>query len=215
MNRVTPPRPESVLIPGPVGPLEAVVEDPVTGRCGHVAIICHPHPLHGGTLTNKVVHTVARACNELGTPAVRFNYRGVGGSAGIYDDGVGETDDAVAVIDWALERWAGCGLWLAGFSFGAAVALRGSHRRPPARLITIAPPVSYLPVEQIAAPECPWLVVHGDLDELVEVRAVREWVAAFARSPQLTVMEQTTHFFHGRLHALRGLVRDWLGGPQQ
>lgn len=213
MSRFTPPRPESVTIPGPVGALQAVVEDPAADRCGHLAIVCHPHPLHGGTLTNKVVHTVARACNELGAPAVRFNYRGVGTSAGSYDDGVGETDDAVAVIDWALERWAGYDFWLAGFSFGAAVALRGSHRRAAARLITIAPPVSYLPIAQIAAPACPWLVVHGDLDELVDVDAVRKWVASLARTPELQVMEQTTHFFHGRLHKLRGLVRDWLGGP--
>lgn len=105
---------EKLMLNGPVGSLEALLESPA-GATG-VATLCHPHPLYGGNLNNKVVHTLARAFNECGIAALRFNYRGVGGSTGAYDAGVGETHDALAVLDWAAERWPGLPQYLAGFS---------------------------------------------------------------------------------------------------
>src|SRR6188472_4665225 len=107
LSTSTPQRPlsESLFIPGPGGPLEAIVETPAEVVPQAVAVICHPHPVYGGTMTNKVVHMLAKSCNELGLAAVRFNYRGVGASEGVYAEGDGETDDAVAVLDWTRERW--------------------------------------------------------------------------------------------------------------
>ena len=132
MSSLVRPVAESLSIAGPVGNLEAILETPVDASGAmvesavrpRIAVICHPHPLYGGTMTNKVVHMLAKACNELGVRALRFNYRGVGASAGKYDEGNGETDDAVAVVDWALSRWPGAELWLGGFSFGGGVAIR-------------------------------------------------------------------------------------------
>jgi alpha/beta superfamily hydrolase len=131
-----------VLIDGPAGRLEARVEDPAPGSGPRVVgVVCHPHPLFGGTLQNKVVHTLARTLQELAAPTVRFNFRGVGASEGVHDDGRGEVDDALAVIAWARARWECEPLWLAGFSFGAAVALHACATARPAALVTVAPPV--------------------------------------------------------------------------
>ena len=211
-----PPVPQSVEIAGPVGALEARLEDPVPTGGAHavVGVVCHPHPLHGGTLQNKVVHTCARAMQEAGAATVRFNFRGVGRSAGRYDAGAGELDDALAVVDWARRRFQCDALWLAGFSFGAAVALQAAVRGArPRRLVTIAPPVGRIITEPVARPDCAWLIVQGDRDELVDVEAVRRWASEFEPAPELLVVADAEHFFHGKLIELRaGLVR-FLRGP--
>lgn len=204
-----PPRPEALEIPGPAGPLEAIVEDP-GGEPPALAVVCHPHPLYQGTMRNKVVHTVARAANRLGAPAVRFNFRGVGASAGAWDEGRGETGDALAVIEWARRRWPGRPLWLAGFSFGAFVALNAAARAAPAALVTIAPAVSRFPHGELADPGCPWLVVQGEADELTDYREVVAW--AGRRPASLALLPETSHFFHGRLGDLQQVVQDFLGG---
>src|ERR1700739_591959 len=139
-----PPRAERLAIEGPAGPLQALVETPVTERGEALdvpafAVVCHPHPLFGGTLDNKVVYTVARAFEQLGAPAIRFNFRGVAGSTGSYHEGRGEGDDALAVIAWGRRRWPGTPLWLAGFSFGGAVALRIAQQAQPQRLGLVGP----------------------------------------------------------------------------
>src|SRR3984957_10493365 len=152
---------EHVSIAGPAGALQAIVEDP--GGVGpSYAVICHPHPLYGGTMDNKVVTTVARALQETGLPTLRFNFRGVGASAGEFDQGVGETDDADAVASWGAQRWPGRTLVIAGFSFGGYVALRLAQRRVPRHLITIAPALELFGAFGMAAPPAPWLVVQGD-----------------------------------------------------
>jgi alpha/beta superfamily hydrolase len=125
------PRAEALRIAGPAGALEGVLEDPQVSPQPGFAVICHPHPLYGGTMQNKVVHTIGRACQEFGMPTVRFNFRGVGASAGHYDEGRGETQDALAVIAWGRARWPASPLILAGFSFGAMIALRAPRRRRP------------------------------------------------------------------------------------
>ena len=207
-----PPAPRAEVIPGPAGALEARVEDPRSeprSAAVTVGVVCHPHPLHDGTMQNKVVHTAARAMQEAGAPTVRFNFRGVGASAGHYANGVGEVDDALAVIGWAREQFRCDVLWLAGFSFGAAVALRaaGSGARP-SRLVTIAPPIGRILVDPVARPDCPWLIVQGDRDELVDVEAVRAWAARYEPAPALLVVPGAEHFFHGKLAELRqGVLR--------
>lgn len=207
-----PPVPLPVTIEGPAGSLEGRVEDPTPGvPPAVVGVVCHPHPLHGGTMQNKVVHTLGRAMQELGAPTLRFNFRGVGQSAGRYDAGTGELDDALAACAWVRQRWQCNTLWLAGFSFGAAIALRASARAMPAKLVTVAPPVGRLIVTPVVRPPCPWLVVQGDRDELVEFTAVQAWAAAFSDPPQLAVLEGAEHFFHGRLVELRARVMDFLG----
>jgi alpha/beta superfamily hydrolase len=207
-----PPRPvtENLVIAGPSGRLEAIVDSPPDIVVQSVAVICHPHPLHGGTMTNKVVHMLAKACNELGLPAVRFNYRGVGASEGKYDEGNGETDDAVAVLDWARQRWPETGLWLGGFSFGGAVAIRAAVEREVERLITVAPAVQRVPVSAENLPACPWLLVQGDRDELVDATQTQRWALALHQPPEVVVMEGVEHFFHGRMNDLRAVVLDWV-----
>lgn len=212
-----PPPPELLEIPGPAGPLEAILEDPGagTGEPPALAVVCHPHPLHEGTMRNKVVHTVARAANRLGAPALRFNFRGVGMSAGAWDEGRGETDDALAVIAWARARWPGAPLWLAGFSFGAFVALHATAVARPAALVTVAPPVGRFAVGDTPEPACPWLVVQGEADELVDYRAVVEWTGARLAPPQLALLPATSHFFHGRLAELQQAVQDFLAASKE
>jgi hypothetical protein len=175
-------------------------------------VICHPHPLHGGTMQNKVVHTLAGAMRQSAIPTVRFNFRGVGGSGGVYADGVGEVDDALAAIDWARARWNCETLWLAGFSFGSAVALQACAAAAPAALITVAPPVGRLQVDPVARPGCPWLVVQGDRDELVDFATVQAWVNAWDPPPEFAAIHGAEHFFHGRLGELRTVVVDFLSG---
>lgn len=207
-----PPVPQAVTIDGPAGPLEGRIEDPAPGvRPAVIGVVCHPHPLHGGTMQNKVVHTLGRAMQELGAPTLRFNFRGVGQSAGSYDTGRGELDDALAACAWARRRWHCDELWLAGFSFGAAIALQAAVKVMPAKLVTVAPPVGRLIVTPVQRPSCPWLVVQGDRDELVDFATVQSWVAAFGDPPRLAVLEGAEHFFHGRLVELRARVSEFLG----
>ena len=207
-----PPAPRAVTIDGPLGPLEARVEDPVATEAAHavVGVVCHPHPLHGGTMQNKVVHTVARAMQEAGAATVRFNFRGVGASAGSFDDGPGELEDALAVVAWVRDQFQCETLWLAGFSFGAAVALRAAATAQPQKLVTVAPAVTRLLAAPISSPSCPWLLVQGDQDELVDVNEVREWAKAFSEPPELLIVQGAVHFFHGKLTDLRTGVLGFL-----
>jgi hypothetical protein len=208
-----PPPPQPVAIDGPAGQIEARVEDAAPGGPPpRVGVVCHPHPLYGGTMQNKVVHTLARAMQELGVPTVRFNFRGVGRSAGAYDGGAGELDDVLAACAWARRRWNCEALWLAGFSFGAAVALQAAPTVAPRALVTVAPPVGRIIVAPVPRPDCPWLVVQGDRDELVDVAQVRRWVAGYAPPPELAVLQGAEHFFHGRLGDLRAAALEFWSG---
>ncbi|MFM7707634.1 MAG: alpha/beta hydrolase [Gammaproteobacteria bacterium] len=193
------------LIAGAAGDIELIVDLPAAAPRA-VAACCHPHPLYGGTLTNKVIHTVARSFAAQGAVAMRFNFRGVGASQGVHDGGVGETDDLAAVAEWARARWPGLPLWLGGFSFGSYVALRGAARFAPALLVTVAPPVGRWDFSTIAAPACPWLVVQGSEDELVPAAGVVAWAQALQPAVRIVMLDGATHFFHGRLHELQDAV---------
>jgi hypothetical protein len=194
------------VVPGPAGALETIAEEAQGPRQPYYALVCHPHPLYGGTMDNKVVYTVARALQSAGVATLRFNFRGVGASEGTYDEGKGEMQDAAAVADFGAARWPNRRLLLAGFSFGAFVALRLALTRDTARLITVAPPVGRFDFSTLSAPACPWLVVQGDADEMVDPHAVFAWVERLDPRPRLLVMPGVGHFFHGHLTELRDAV---------
>lgn len=203
---------ESLVLQGPAGALEARLDFPAAGIAGSeprtpatFAVVCHPHPLFGGTLTNKVVHTLARTFNAAGMPSLRFNFRGVGASAGSHDAGPGEVEDALAVVRYGRERWPQADLWLAGFSFGAAVAIRASVRAAPAGLVAVAPAVDRMDIGAVT-PGCPWLVLLGDADDVVSPQRMLEWARGLRPQPAIQVLPGAGHFFHGRLPELQEAV---------
>ncbi|HET9329096.1 MAG TPA: alpha/beta fold hydrolase [Steroidobacteraceae bacterium] len=209
-----PPTAERLMLAGPAGALETLIETPAgVGAAAApraVAVVCHPHPLFGGTLDNKVVWTVARAFGQLGAPALRFNFRGVGHSAGTYDDGRGETEDLAAVIGYARGRWPQAALWLGGFSFGGVVALRAAAAAHAQRLVLIAPGITKIDVTQAPPPPCPWLLVQGDADEVVPAQTVLAWARGVTPAPTIRVLPGASHFFHGRIHELRDAVLEFM-----
>ncbi len=205
----------SFALAGPTGKLEIAVDVPESAAARRgVAVISHPDPRQGGTLHNKVVTMLERALRESGLATVRYNFRGVGASEGAYDEGDGESDDLLAVAAWARAARPGDALWLAGFSFGSYVSLRCAPALAPAALITVAPPVGVRDFADITTPSCPWLLVQGEADEIVEAAAVFAWADALDPAPVVVRMADTGHFFHRRLLDLRGAVkhavRGWL-----
>ena len=198
---MTPRTTERVLIDGPVGPIEVVLNAPEKPPVG-IALVCHPHPLQGGTLDNKVVQTLARTFFNLGYVAVRFNFRGVHQSAGIFDQGVGETEDALAVIAFAQGRFGETlPLSLAGFSFGSYVQTRVAKRVNAERLVLVGPAVGRFDVDTVPGDS---IVIHGEEDDVVPLAQVLDW----ARPQELPVIvfPGCGHFFHGRLPQLARTV---------
>lgn len=211
---------QPLTIPGPAGRIEAALDLPEAGALVQpvLAIVCHPLPTEGGSMHNKVVTMAARALRESGVTTLRFNFRGVGQSEGVFDDGQGELDDLRAVAAWARGEHPEKALWLAGFSFGAWVSLRAAGELGAAALISIAPPVGRSwSFDDIAIPTIPWLLIQGEADEIVDARAVFDWVDTLPQAPLVVKMPDTSHFFHRKLIDLRGAVkngvRDWLPVP--
>ncbi|HEX4870504.1 MAG TPA: alpha/beta fold hydrolase [Moraxellaceae bacterium] len=194
-----------LTVAGPAGALE-VRYLPAPGADGRVAVVCHPHPLHGGTLDNKVVTTLYRAWRDAGLGVARFNFRGVGASAGTHAGGEGEIDDLRAVLEWLVAAQGARSVLLAGFSFGAWVAAASAARLPAGlvleRLVLVAPPVQY-PGFAALQPPPGTVVVQGDDDEVVDAAAVAAWVASRQAPPELVRLAGTGHFFHGRLAELK------------
>jgi alpha/beta superfamily hydrolase len=206
----TAPVTEKLFIDGPVGRLEALLDSPRDGLAKGSAVVCHPHPQHGGTMHNKVAHTLARAFVRQGLRTLRFNFRGTEASEGRYDEGVGELDDALAAIEWVQADQPDVPVWLAGFSFGAAIAVRVAAAVEVAGLISVAPAIYRFARGMTGQPRCPWLIVQGDEDELVAVDETVEWVNGLEPGPELLVMTGAEHFFHGRLVELRNAVEDFV-----
>lgn len=202
---------EVLTLSGPAGQLEARLEIPDGAETpAFFGVACHPHSLKGGTMDNKVTHTLARAMVESGAPAFRFNFRGVGASAGTFDFGRGESDDLAAVVAEGRRRYPGAALWLGGFSFGAFVSLRAAEQVAPEKLIAIAPPVVGYELGDVSAPDCEWLLAQGDADDVVPPDAVLGWAARQVHKPRLHVLAGAGHFFHGQLHELKPLLLDFL-----
>jgi alpha/beta superfamily hydrolase len=191
-------------IAGPAGDIECAVDEPAHGAAPRgVAVLCHPHPQHGGTMDNKVVQTLARAAVQRGFRAVRFNFRGVGASGGHWDHGLGEIDDALAVV--AALRNPDLPLLLGGFSFGAYITTRAAAQLPedarPQRLVLVGPAVVNF---QAAPVPNDTLVVHGEADDVVPLQAVLDW--ARPQGLPVVVVPGTGHFFHGQLTLLKNIV---------
>ena len=196
-------------IAGPAGAIECAVDAPA-GVVRGVAVICHPHPQHGGTLDNKVVQTLARAFVQMGWRSVRFNFRGVGASGGDWDEGRGEVDDALAVI--AHFRRPAQPWLLAGFSFGAYVASQAAAQLPddarPARMVLVGPSTQRQVMAQVPADT---VVIHGETDDVVPLSATLDW--ARPQSLPVIVFPGVGHFFHGQLARLKSVVVQQLQPP--
>ncbi len=197
-------------VDGPAGSLECAVDLPASGSTLRgLAVLCHPHPLHGGTMDNKVVQTLARALVSLGFRCVRFNFRGIGASAGAWDEGLGEVDDALAVV--AAHRAGSRSLKseplvLGGFSFGGAIAAQAAARLATSgtsaeRLVLVAPAVLNFDTPPVPADT---LVIQGEADDVVPMAAMLSW--AGPQSLPVTVVPGAGHFFHGRLPVLKQIV---------
>ncbi len=200
------PNTEKLFLDGPAGRLEAVLETPGDVPPKGLAVVLHPHPQHGGTMHNKVAHTLARAFVRQDYAALRFNFRGTEASEGEYDAGQGELEDALAAIAWLKAEKPGLPMWLGGFSFGAAIAIRAALGAEVEGLVSVAPAVSRFASGLDEQPDCPWLVVQGDEDELVDVGETIDWINGLEPGPELLVFEGAEHFFHGRLVELRDAI---------
>jgi len=213
---------ERLLIRGGSGAIEVsarVPESPVA-----IAVIAHPHPLFGGTMDNKVVTTLERAFRDRGAATFRFNFRGVGATEGAHDEGRGETADLLDVVAHAEQALGAFPLWLAGFSFGGAVALSASGRAEFARLVLVAPALRRVTGHGLGEPPDPrdphlgahgrhtarnTLIVHGDRDETVPLADSLAW--AEVRDVPVLVVPGADHFFHRKLHVIRDVVGKMAG----
>ena len=207
--------PERLAARGPAGNIELVVDHPsvfptegADEPARGIGLVAHPHPLFGGALDNKVAQTLARTFTELGYVAVRPNFRGVGASEGVHDHGDGETDDLVAVIDWAQGRFGPLPVALGGFSFGAYVQTRVASRVPVERLVLVGMPNGLVTGGRTYVPgsvPADTIVIHGELDETAPLANVLDW----ARPQELPIVlvPGADHFFHRRLHLIRSIVK--------
>jgi uncharacterized protein len=210
---VKPPRTENLRLNGPAGALEALIETPPAEAAAPPAafgIICHPHPLYGGTMGNKVVWTLARAFQQLGAPTIRFNFRGVGASEGSHDGGRGEIADTLAMVAYGRDRWPHAALWLAGFSFGGVIALHAAQTAHPGRAVLVAPGITRVELGDAPSPGCPWLIVQGEADDVVPAALVTAWARTLSPAPELVLLPGAGHYFHGRINELRDSVLDFM-----
>jgi alpha/beta superfamily hydrolase len=209
------PRAERLFIDGPAGRLQAIFELPAEQTPLGSVVVCHPHPQHGGTMHNKVAHTLARAFVRMGFAALRFNFRGTEESEGVYDAGDGELADALAAIDWMRARFPEKALWVAGFSFGAAIAVKAAVATEVDGLISVAPAISRFASGLDKQPTCPWLIVQGDQDELVDIDEIVTWVDGLEPGPELLIIPEGEHFFHGRLVELREAIAAFISSTEE
>jgi alpha/beta superfamily hydrolase len=195
---------------GLLGELEAIITVPSTVDTRYIALLGHPHSLQGGTMHNKVVTTLARTFKELGIASIRFNFRGVGQSQSEYDAGVGESDDLLRLVALCQQEMPGVQCVFAGFSFGSYVTYRAAAQTPHALLISIAPAVHHYDYKEFATVPSPWVIVQGDMDEVVPVEDVRAFVSQCPKPIIYIECKDTTHFFHGKLIDLKTVLLETL-----
>jgi len=199
------------FLAGPAGQLEAILWTPVGAAPPLLAaVVCHPHPLFGGTMHNKVVYQTAKALDALGVPVLRFNFRGAGLSAGVHDRGAGEQGDVLAALDFLTSEFPGVPLLLAGFSFGAWVGLRvacGDARV--SRLIGLGIPVNSTDFSFLRDCNKPKLFVHGSNDEFGTIEKVKALIPTLPGGNRLVVVEGVDHFFAGKLDQLAHAINAW------
>jgi uncharacterized protein len=200
-------------IPGAVGPLEALLDAPAGApRAG--VVFAHPLPTHGGTMHTKVVYQSAKALARIGCAVLRFNFRGVGRSAGTWDEGRGEMDDYKAALDYMAVTYAGLEMWAAGFSFGSYVANTvGADDQRVCALIGIAPPVDKYEFASVRLSTKPKFIVHGERDELISLKMVRHFYAQLQEPKELVEIDRANHLFDGQAsevgEALAELLEDF------
>lgn len=194
---------QTIFLKGPVGRLETIVALPGIANKPITAIICHPHPLYGGTMNNKVVSTLHRTFRDLGLMTIRFNFRGIGQSQGEYGHAKGEVEDLFAVYQWVKKTYPKHTIWLAGFSFGSYIAAQLANNQPVQKLISIAPPVNHFDFTSLNKINCPWLIIQGIDDEVVPTKMVRDWQNQTSIPTTYIEIANATHFFHGKLVELR------------
>jgi len=194
----------TTFITGKAGNIEVLITRPETiSETTPIAIISHPHPLYGGSMTNKVVHILAKSFAELNAITVRFNFRGVGKSEGQYEDGIGEAEDLILIAN-ELKQWRPqAPIWLAGFSFGGYVTTRAQHTIKPEKLVLVAPPINMYPFDELEEIKIPWIVIQGGQDEVIDASAVKSWVSQRSNQPEFIWMEDAGHFFHGKLNKVK------------
>ncbi|VAW45873.1 Alpha/beta hydrolase [hydrothermal vent metagenome] len=202
------------MIEGAVGGIEVryAAANETTEQSQKLVVLSHPHPLHGGTMDNKVVTTMARAFHRLGYITVAYNFRGVGKSEGKYDHGVGEQDDLMAVVAWEKQTFNAEHLTLAGFSFGSYVSLRVAHSKKVEvnALCTVAPPVGLYDFSGLLSKEGGgeifWTLIQGGQDEVVSAKEILNWAMSQPNKPDIYWREQAGHFFHGELIWLKKVI---------
>ena len=197
-------------IPGAVGPLECLIDRPTTAPRAAV-VFAHPLPIEGGTMHTKVVYQSAKALADIGCVVLRFNFRGVGRSAGQWDEGQGELDDYRAAVDFMAAQYPGKELWAGGFSFGAYVALTvGATDDRICALIGIAPPVNRYDFETVKKSPKPKFIIHGEADELIPLKLVREFYAQLADPKELVEIDRANHLFDGQVSEVADAIEDLL-----
>ena len=204
------PGEHSLFLQGAVGKLEAILSVPELNNAPFMAFLGHPHSLQGGTMNNKVVTTLVRSFRELGIPSLRFNFRGVGRSDGVYDAGIGESEDMLALVcDWQNEQ-PQTKLIFAGFSFGSYVAYRAAAQSDVSLLITIAPAVTHYNYREFNPQPHPWLIIQGEEDEVIAPASVFDFAAQAEPEIPVICFANTGHFFHGKLIELKAKLMKYV-----
>lgn len=198
------------VIQGDEVPLQFCLDMPKQAPRG-VMLLTHPHPLYGGSMDNKVVYTLSRIALQAGCVSLRFQFRGVGESGGSHDEGHGETRDTAFMLQALRQNWPDIPSLLGGFSFGAYMAIKvAAQDAALAGLVTIAPPLAYAGDAAVPQPQCDWLLLHGDADDVVDHAQTHTLAQAMAQPPQWVSVPGTGHFFHGQLSLMREHVTPWI-----